>query len=178
MTRKQAIMRVCEALDGMEKYKEATAILKDMSEELPLIHWSDKSIRDAVEQFIIDNGRVPTASDFRKKGMPPHTVIRQKYGITLAEWLFLNYPTDKASKSEERKKNTYDFIKEYNRLKPVSQDDFNKRRSVHIKSWQTIASYHFLTSWQSLLKELCLERYTKIHDNKLKVQIHIDNNLL
>ena len=175
MTRKQAIITVLEALDGKEEYREALEILKDISDELPLIHWSDKSIRDAVEQFIIDNGRVPTASDFRKKGMPPHTVIRQKYGINLAEWLLLNYPSEKNIKNKDRIKNTDDFIEEYNRLKPTRREDFNKKRSPHVKSWQTIASYFSLTSWQALLKELCLERYTQKRSKEIKVQIHIDN---
>ena len=69
MTRKQAITKAITALHQTGENAEAIRLLQDLSDELPLIHWSDKSIRDTVEQFIQDNGRPPTASDFKKAGM-------------------------------------------------------------------------------------------------------------
>ena len=102
MTRKQAIIQAVQALSAQGGNEEAIALLQDIYDEMPLIHWSDKSIKDVVEQFIVDNGRVPTVSDFRKKGMPPHTVFKFRYGITLSEWLSTNYPQPERNQENEK----------------------------------------------------------------------------
>ena len=104
MTRKQALLRAITVLGKNPEYAEDIRILQEICDELPLIHWSDSSIRDTVEQFILDNGRVPTASDFKKKGMPPHPVIKQKYKITLGEWLEKHYPVRKPTYEELKEK--------------------------------------------------------------------------
>ena len=44
-----------------------------------------------MEQYIVDHGKVPNPSDFKKAGMPPHPVIKNKYKVTLKEWLEENY---------------------------------------------------------------------------------------
>ena len=106
MTRKQALQRAITVLAKNPEYAEDIRILQEIYDELPLIHWSDSSIRDTVEQFILDNGRVPTASDFKKKGMPPHPVIKQKYKITLGEWLEKHYPVRKPTYEELKEKYT------------------------------------------------------------------------
>ena len=64
MTRKQALNKAIQALSKKKEYSEVIQLLQDIHDELPLIHWSDKSIRDTVEQFIVDNGRRPSATDF------------------------------------------------------------------------------------------------------------------
>ena len=83
MTRKQALYKAIQELSKDEGFFETVKLLQDIYDELPLVHWSDKSIRDTVEQFIVDNGRPPTVTDFKAKGMPPHPVFKQKYKITL-----------------------------------------------------------------------------------------------
>ena len=109
MTRKQALQKAISALSTMDGYDETIALLQDIYDELPLIHWSDKSIHDTVKQFIIDNGRMPTATDFKRKGMPPHPVIKQKYKITLGEWLEKFYPTPKPPMKNSKKNTRKNF---------------------------------------------------------------------
>ena len=58
MTRKQAIIQAIQALSALEGQEEAVTRLQELYEEMPLVHWSDKSIRDTVAQFIADNGSV------------------------------------------------------------------------------------------------------------------------
>lgn len=166
MTRKQAIYQAIQALSALDGQEETISLLKDIYDELPLIHWSDKSIRDTVEQFIVDNGKVPTVSDFRKKGMPPHPVIKQKYKITLSEWLQENYPAPKPNKNEIYKNRTQEFIDEYIRLKPTSSDDFNKRKDPKIKTWASIANYNGVKTWCALLEVLSLPSYSRITHTK------------
>jgi hypothetical protein len=178
MTRKQALRRAINFLSKHPEYEEDIRILQEISDELPLIHWSDSSIRDTVEQFILDNGRVPTTSDFKKKGMPPHPVIKQKYNVTLGEWLKQNYATRKPTQNERMDTYTKDFVEDYNRIKPRNQKEFNQNKCPWTKSWQTIAKYHGVRSWHTLLDALELPTYSKkpkeTSPPDIKIQFFID----
>lgn len=178
MTRKQAITKAIAALHQTGENAEAIRLLQDLSDELPLIHWSDKSIRDTVEQFILDNGRPPTVSDFKKAGMPPHMVIQNKYKMTLGQWLDQNYPTRKPSFDELKAKYTKAFIKDYNRIKPRSQYEFSEKKRPDTRSWQTVAAYYNTRSWRKLLSTLNLPLYNTLHrervPQKITVAIHHD----
>lgn len=161
MTRKQALHTAITVLSRHKKYEEEVKVLNQFLEELPLIHWSDASIRDTVEQFQLDHGRTPTVSDFRRKGMPPHTVIKQKYKITLQQWLDENYPTRKPTWEELRERYNAAFADEYERLHPKSQEDFNRRRQKGVKGWSTVAKYNDVKTWRQLLAALKLPVYDR-----------------
>ena len=178
MTRKQALARAIAIMAKRSNCEEEVRLLQELSNELPLIHWSDSSIRDTVEQFILDNGRVPTASDFKKAGMPPHTVIQNKYKMTLGEWLELNYPTYKPTYDELKELYTAAFIEDYFRIKPQSQYEFNKNKCPDTRGWQTVAAYHHTKSWRKLLKVLGLPLYFDMARDhqpvRFRVNIEVD----
>lgn len=174
MTRKTALNQAIYILSQLEGNEEIIEKLQDLLEELPIIHWSDKSIHDRVQQFIEDEGRNPTASDFRKKGMPPHPVIKQKYKITLAEWLEQNYPTTKPSFEELREMHTKKFIEDYNRIKPKSQDEFNKNRTKGTPSWITVAKYYDIKSWRTLIKRLGLPFHFELARDRTPVTFKVN----
>ncbi len=159
MTRKQAITQAIHALQQAEDGAEAIGILEDLSQELPIIHWSDPAVRDAVDQFLVDNGRLPTATDFKKPGMPPYRVFMRNYGLTPTEWLRANYPLQYPSEEALVTAYTQAFIEDYLRLKPTSGDDFNARRSDKSKGWRSVARHHHLGTWDSLIRHLNLPRY-------------------
>lgn len=169
LTRSQALEQAIIILKSQkDDYSEITELLSEIKEEIAIKRWTDKSIHDAVEQFIADNGRIPKATDFRKSGMPPHTVIKNKYKKTLSEWLKENYP----DKQSNLKKYTEDFINDYMKIKPKSQYEFNKKRNTGTKTWQTIAGYYRLTSWTALIKNLDLPKY-----NKEKTRLNFEGNV-
>ena len=178
MTRKQALQRAIESLSQFPEYAEEVRLLEEISDELPLIHWSDRSIRDTVEQFILDNGRPPTASDFKKAGMPPHTVVQNKYKMPLSQWLNENYPTPKPSAEELKVEYTQAFLEDYHRIKPRSQYEFNQHKRPETRGWQTVAAYHNTRSWRNLLKKLDLPLYFDMKRDhvpaNLKVIVHND----
>lgn len=179
MTRKKALKKAIEILSESPENVDITRFLQDIHDELPLIHWTDKSIRDTVEQFIIDNGRVPTATDFKKKGMPPHPVFKQKYNMTLAEWLNENYPIAKVTSDELKLKHTENFKNDYERIKPKTKEDFNKNRSKGTLGWQSVAKYYDCTSWLKLINILDLPVYTvTIQQPRIKVNIITDYDFL
>ena len=99
--------------------------------------------------------------------------------MTLAEWLEKNYPAPKRNPNELKEKYTEDFIADYYRIKPRSQEVFNKNRSSGTKGWQTLAGYYGVKSWRKLLKKLELPLYFDMKRDhipaKLKVNVHVDN---
>ena len=174
MTRKQALYKAIQELSKDEGFFETVKLLQDIYDELPLVHWSDKSIRDAVEQFIVDNGRPPTVTDFKAKGMPPHPVFKQKYKITLGEWLEQNYPKYKSTYEELKEKYTKEFLENYNRIKPKSQEQFNQNRTQGTRGWQTLASYYNVKSWRSLIKTLGLPLYFEMSRDRVSPKIKVN----
>ena len=175
MTRKTALNKAIYILSQIEGNEAIIEKLQDILEEIPLIHWSDKSIHDRVQQFIEEEGRNPTASDFRKKGMPPHPVFKQKYGINLSEWLEKFYPTYRPSNEELEKIYTEEFIKEYKRIKPRSADDYETNRCKGAKSWQTVRARCNQTSWRGLIRYLGLPFY--FHMAKDHVPMEFDYSI-
>lgn len=177
MTRKQALELAVQALAGNE---EAVQVLHTMIDELPLNRWTEAAIRDSVEQFILDNGRPPMRTDFKKKCLPPHTVIKRRFGLTLQEWLDQNYPTEKTPLDELHAKATQEFIREYLRIQPVSAEDYNARRTHPSRGWYAIAKYNHTRRWRILLEKLNLPIYnnrgTPDSTPQLKVRVISDYN--
>ena len=81
MTRKQALAAAIEALTKEGQNEEAVRVLHKLIEELPLNRWTEDAIRDSVEQFILDTGHPPLRTDFKKKCLPPHSVIKRRFGV-------------------------------------------------------------------------------------------------
>ena len=174
MTRKQAISKAIDVLVNQGESGETVQLLRDLYEELPLIHWTDKSIRDTVNQFILDNQRVPTVTDFKHKGMPPHPVFKNKYGVSLHEWLEVNYPVPKPTREELKQLYTSQFIEDYYKIKPRSQEEFNKKKGKETKGWQTVASYYGEKSWRNLIKRLGLPLYFELKRDRVKPSIAVN----
>lgn len=162
MTRKQALSLAIQALTEAGQNEEAVTVLRTLSEELPLVHWSDAAIRDAVDQFIQDHDRVPTVSDFKKRGLPPHTVIKNRYGATLQCWLQENYPVIMPSQEKQRRALTKEFKKEYLRIRPKSADEYNDHRTPGSPCWYTVAVHNQTKRWRELLKKLKLPVYSSV----------------
>ncbi|MBQ7737456.1 MAG: hypothetical protein IJT62_06435 [Oscillospiraceae bacterium] len=179
MTRKQALSAAIEALNKNGQ-TEAAEILHTLSGELPFFSWSEDAIFDAVEQFILDHGREPTTTDFKKRGLPPHTVIKRRFGVTLQEWLEQHYPTKKTPLDELHAKATEEFIKEYLRIQPTSAEDYNARRAHPSRGWFAIAKYNHTRRWRILLEKLNLPVYnnrgTPPSPPKLTVRVISDYN--
>jgi len=153
MTRKQALYKVLDAVDDKAIRAKIIEILDDM----PLTNWSEQSIFDTIDQFAIDNNRLPHVSDFKKKGLPPHTVIKLRFGMNLKEFLEKYYTSKKLCSSRLYHQKTKDewkdiFIRDYIKNKPRSAEGHNKARTKGTPSWQTISVMFGITSgWIGLL---------------------------
>ncbi|MCL2639140.1 MAG: hypothetical protein FWD48_12335 [Oscillospiraceae bacterium] len=150
MTRKQALHKALEVLTDLEAIKKINELL----EEMPLTCWSEAKIFDSIDQFVLDNGRNPTATDFIKNNMPPHTVIKLRFGMTLGEFLAEYYPQPEFNRDEQKQL----FISEYNRIKPQGACDFNKRKTAEIPTWITFAKMFGIGKWLDWLNLCGLEK--------------------
>ena len=159
MTRNQAISLAIQALSKQKRGREAIEVLQKLADDLPFVRWSDAGIRDAIDQYILDHGKVPTATDFKKGSLPPHTVVKKMYGKTLKEWMEENYPVSRETVEDSKWECTLAFIEDYNRIKPRSGDEYNRKRETGLHCWYTIALYNDIRTWRALLKKLDLVPY-------------------
>ena len=174
MTRKQALALAIRLIRENGTHPEAAEILYTLSEELPITRWTDEAIQDAVEQFILDHDRNPTVTDFKKRGLPPHTVIQNKYGITLRNWLDRNHPSLLPSQEEAKAEATEHFIRDYQRVQPASGEEYNHKRTPGTPCWYTIAGYNQVHCWRGLLNKLGLPVYSKHSAPEVKPKLKVN----
>ena len=87
ITRKQAILRAIEVLSENKENQEFCNVLEDLLEELPLSHWTEHSILDAIDQFLYENDSLPAAVDFLKvEYLPSRCTIKNKLGLNMEEF--------------------------------------------------------------------------------------------
>lgn len=161
MTRKEALRLAIQALSETGQSEEAVAVLQTMREELPLNRWSEAAIKDSIEQFVLDNGRIPNVSDFKNRGLPPHPVIKNRYGKNLKEWLYETYPDIPELQKKAQTAATERFVREYLALRPKSASEFNKARSPDCFCWYTVARYNQVNTWRALLARLDLPVFSR-----------------
>lgn len=164
MTRKQAISTVLGYLDKQPGLSpdlcKAILILKEMQNGMPGKIWTDDAIREAVERFMEEHGRLPKVKELDTvEYLPPHSVVARQYGMTAGKWLEENYPGPKGNLSGRYKGLTPAdlremFISEYQRLQPISEEDFDRRRQKSVPCWHYTARQLGVGRWNEL-KVLC-----------------------
>lgn len=85
MTRKQAVLDAIEILSKKKENEQTVKILREIYDELPIIHWTPNSVLDAFAQFIQENGRLPTRGDF-DDALPSRPTIKKIFNMSLAEF--------------------------------------------------------------------------------------------
>lgn len=91
MTRKQAFLALIQHF--LAKNDQITANkLQEILNEIPYVKWTESSIKDLVEQFMIDFSRLPTATDFGKKGLPSHPVVKHTCKLSVHDYMAKNFP--------------------------------------------------------------------------------------
>jgi len=179
MTRKTALLKAISYIGQMEETEETEAVhtkLKEIFEDLPLTRWSEGTIFDTLEQWAEDNGRNPMVGDLRSKGLPPHPVIKLRFGVNAKEFLNKHFP-----QAEIPKEYWKDFfIGEYERQGRPVAEKYNRHRKNGTPSWATIAKLFDIGRWNDWLdfcglepkKSLPPDKRQKPYERKMKVQIH------
>jgi len=89
ITRKAAIYKAISVLEKQGNRQEEIAILQDLATGVPILLWSEKIAKDCIDNFYLDNGRLPTVTDLQKKNaeLPSHPNFKYLFGITASQWL-------------------------------------------------------------------------------------------
>ncbi len=85
MTRKQAVLDAIEILSKKKENEQTVKILREIYDELPIIHWTQNSVLDAFAQFIQENSRLPTRGDFDET-LPSRPTIKKIFNMSLVEF--------------------------------------------------------------------------------------------
>jgi hypothetical protein len=129
---------------------------------MPLTNWTEQTIFDTIDQFVLNNGRNPTATDFLPRNMPPHPVIKLRFGMTLGEFLAKYYPQPEIDREEYKRL----FISEYERIKPKSATKFNQKRRTDTPTWVTFAKMFGIGKWLEWVEFCGLERSSPVLRNR------------
>ncbi len=162
MTRKQSLMKAIEVLSSLPQtdgLPEVITGLNELASDLPVTNWDEKTIFDTIEQFFMEHGKYPTTNDFQRKGLPSHTVIKHRFGITLAEFLDRYYPQREDYVKRHRKAYTQHsrehwlnvFAQQVRQNKVRIADEYNKRRTEG-PGWEYIARLYGLHKWSDLVR--------------------------
>lgn len=89
ITRKTAIYKAISLLERQGNRREEIVILQELATGMPILQWSEKVAKDCIDNFYLDNGRLPTVTDLQKKntGLPAHTNFKYLFGVTASQWL-------------------------------------------------------------------------------------------
>lgn len=172
MTRKNALnIAIKYIYENYEVSPEKDDILKKLQEcvdDLPLNRWSKIAIFDACDQYLIDNNKTYlTMGDFTSGKLPSHPAVKNRFGITLAEFRDKYYPIPegyrikpKTVESDESKINR--FIETYHRVKPSSAKEYLDRKNEDDIGWIPCAKIVGVRNWDELLAFLGLSRYSSM----------------
>ncbi|MDL2248422.1 hypothetical protein LJB89_01860 [Tyzzerella sp. OttesenSCG-928-J15] len=192
MTRKQALEQAITLLKTLECTKEINQIIHKLDElknDIPITAWTKETIFDTLTQFTIENNRNPTVTDLKRKlketKLPPHPVIKHRFGMTAKEFLQTYYPQKCNSKlfSDKTKDEWCDFfVSEYYRIKPTCDEEYNEKRETGSPSWQFVAGLFDIKQWSVFKEFLKLPTYNKKGvvqpREKINLAVHAHNDLL
>ena len=89
ITRKAAICQAISLLEKQGNREEEIAILQELATGVPILQWTEKVAKDCIDNFYLDNNRLPTVTDLQRKDaeLPAHTNFKYLFGITASQWL-------------------------------------------------------------------------------------------
>ena len=104
ITRKTAIYKAISLLEKQENRREEISLLRELATGIPILQWSEKIVKDCIDDFYITNGRFPTVTELQKKeGLPMHTNFKYLFGMTARQWLDRNSRSYKVPKTSRRR---------------------------------------------------------------------------
>lgn len=154
------------AIEVVKEDDEIVGKLRDILSEYPLTKWNEKNISDGLETFFDTYGHLPRSGDYQKeKYLPFVDIFRYRYKMRRNAWIELHCPALMQKERERgrtyKQSSLHDFAKEYERIKPFTEEEFNQKRSKQICCAEVIMRCNKIRSWEELIKRCQLKRYTK-----------------
>lgn len=158
MTRKQAISQAIAILEKEDKNQEICQKLTEILEELPITHWSDKTIFDVFDQYVLEHNCVPSRSEIKNNpNIPTHSTIKNRFGITLEEFYLKYYPNYiKKCDSTRYHYHSFNYWLDNFKLQYVknnypTQSQYNKLRDQNTPCSRHIIRMSKYNNWNELL---------------------------
>lgn len=161
-TRKQALQFAYELSTG-----EVQAKIKELLEEYPVCRWTLENIKDGVEEIYRVSGRLAYECEFKKENnLPDYGHLLYKYHCGLRKWYdtYCHELYEKSNFIFVNPKRNYlqEFIEEYERIKPYTKEDFDKKRNPQKSCGaQVIMQNSNVDEWKKLLQVCNLPIYKK-----------------
>lgn len=157
-SRKRALLSAYRSLDGAARER-----IKDMLDEYPITRWNDKNITDSLVTYYEKYRRVPSEEEMKRSDELPYIgVFKYRWKTTYLQWLKENLPYLHWLYCNERtQQRDYagEFVREYNRIRPKNEADFNRRRNRALCcGTERVKRAMNVTRWADLLKACRLER--------------------
>ena len=158
MTRKQAISQAILILEKNTSNKEICEKLQEIFEELPLTHWSDKTIFDVFDQYILEHNCLPTKSEIaRNPNIPKHPTIKNRFGLTLQDF-YQKYYSKYVNKNPSRVYHYHNvdywidnFKKQYTKNNYPTQKQYDILREKNTPCSRHIIKISGYKNWNELL---------------------------
>ena len=166
------------AIEFAAEDDETVGKLRDILSEYPLTKWNEKNITDGLETFFDAHGHLPRKKDYQKeKYLPFIDIYRYRYKMRRNAWIELHCPAlmqkERARDRTYKQSSLHDFAKEYERIKPFTEEEFNQKRSKQICCAEVIMRYNEIKCWDELLANCQLKRYTKDEQPKINSVVTI-----
>lgn len=157
MTRRRALQLAVRAVEG-----EAKAKLQELAAELPFTGWNESNIRDGLERFLREYGRLPQKRDYiHCRYLPGIDVFRRQYRMSRTGWIQQYCPDLTAAVADGARKkrdSLQDFVAEYLRIAPCSKREFDQKRdAARYCTAEVVMRRNSVRSWKDLLRRCGLE---------------------
>ena len=184
MTRKQALLKAIEELQKNKRNDQVVTILKEICEELPLVHWTEKSILDAFQQYLNEhNNEFPSKRNLGKS-LPTYNVIKKFFKSScmtdFRDSFFPNEYTEHFSPYANYSKEniTECFIRNYYAINGgnyVKYDEYDLYREPGTPSIRFIINKLNCNSYNDLLIKMNIRKKTTtftVNSNKRTLNIY------
>lgn len=191
ITRKQAVLRAIEILSKSKENQEICKVLQELLDELPLSHWTEKSLKDSIEQFLLENNRLPNSEDYlTNKNLPSRCTIKSKTGLSMEEYYnkyYSNfYYNNNSIYNHKEIEHWVELFKEqYIKHDKPGLNTFDKLRDEGTPCVQTYCKIIGISTWNELLEYCGFEvigqnRYSKARPKHktnfcVECEFNIDN---
>lgn len=179
VTRKNALISAINVVKSSEipepQKDEIVNALHLCISELPFSHWTKDSVFDACNQYIEDHHCQLTLNCFASKSLPPHTVVRRLFGMTLKEFRDTYYPLQ-PMQQQTPDEIISEFKFEYLRCGAHDRKSYNNMRDKLKPCVATVLKRAHCKTWAELLNRAGIQqtmRQPKREPRTYNVTFHI-----
>lgn len=162
MTRKQAVLAAIEVLSKNKKNAMIVEVLEQIYDDLPLVHWTREMALDALQDFYLENNRLPVNSELGRK-LPAKLTLKRLFGIgTLTDIERTFFPDQFIEHNNGERYWWYSeddfqecFVRNYMKInggKYVRYDDYDKYREAGTPSLANIIDKLKCDSYRELIE--------------------------